>query len=142
MCSFKNTLEKNSDQIGITGSLICLVHCILTSGIILGSSFISHHAHHGHHHHTFDFWGIVDLSMILVSGVAVYFATRKCLKHTHSKLMWVCYLAYLASTISKYLGFEPLELSLLSYAASISLIGLHIKNIYKARKSLLQQKAI
>ncbi|NLR89755.1 MerC domain-containing protein [Flammeovirga agarivorans] len=133
MCTIKETLRKKSDQIGITGSFICLVHCMLTSGLIIGSSLMQH-GHEHHHHHTLDFWGFVDLSMILVSGVAVYFTTKKCQHHLHAKVMWIVYLLYVITCILKYFGFEPMWLSILSYTASIALISLHLKNLFHTKK--------
>ncbi|NLR89577.1 MerC domain-containing protein [Flammeovirga agarivorans] len=124
-------LEKYADQIGFTGSFFCLVHCILTSGLIFISSTVSHiHDGHDHDHgHVFDFWGVLDISMILVGGVAVYFASKK----THSKPikwgLWLSYLVYATSMLIKYVGFEPVWLAVLSYTASFALIALHLANL-------------
>ncbi|NME67866.1 MerC domain-containing protein [Flammeovirga aprica] len=126
---------KYTDQIGITGSFVCLVHCIITSGIMIGSSVISHSSHHHHEHiHQLDIWGIIDISMIVVSGIAVYFSTKKCSsKETRSHIMWGSYLVYSLSMISKYFGFEPAWLSIISYAMSFVLIGSHLMNLKECK---------
>ncbi|NLR94485.1 MerC domain-containing protein [Flammeovirga agarivorans] len=134
MYALKREFIRYTDQIGITGSFVCLVHCIITSGVMIGSSFLSHSTHHHHDHihhiHQLDIWGMIDLSMIVISGMAVYFSTLKCSAQSlQNKLMWGSYIIYALSMISKYIGFEPVWLSGLSYAMSFMLIGLHLRNI-------------
>lgn len=132
MFSIKKEFIKYTDQIGITGSFICLIHCIITSGLMIGSSFLSHASHHhGHHHHYLDIWGIIDISMILVSGIAVYFSTQKCHEQLMKSVMWVSYIIYSLTMLVKYIGFEPTWLSILSYTMSFVLIGGHFINLKK-----------
>ncbi|KXX67971.1 MerC domain-containing protein [Flammeovirga sp. SJP92] len=134
MYTLKREFIKYTDQIGITGSFICLIHCIITSGVMIGSSIISHSSHHHHHDHIhqLDIWGIIDLSMIVISGIAVYFSTKKCSSsEARSIVMWVSYIVYSVCMLSKYFGFEPLWLSILSYTMSFVLIGSHLMNLKK-----------
>lgn len=131
MFSIKKEFIKYTDQIGITGSFICLVHCIITSGFMIGSSILSHTSpHHGHHHYL-DIWGIIDLSMIAISGGAVYFSTKKCNDLLHKYMMWVSYSIYALTMLLKYFGIEPTWLCIVSYTMSFILIGGHIINIKK-----------
>lgn len=122
-------ISKYADQIGFTGSLFCLIHCILTSGIIVVSSAVSHIDEHAHHSHVLDFWGYLDISMIIISGLAVYFAVRKTHSDFLKKSMWIFYLLYAVSMLVKYIGYEPMWLALLSYAASFGLIISHLVNL-------------
>ncbi|KXX67625.1 MerC domain-containing protein [Flammeovirga sp. SJP92] len=131
-----NTLKKEfyryTDQIGITGSFICLIHCIITSGLMIGSTVMSNASHHHEHahHHTLDVWGMIDLSMVVVSGIAVYFSTLKSTdEEFQNKLMWATYIVYSFCMLSKYMGFEPVGLTYLSYLMSFSLIGMHTVNL-------------
>ncbi|OHX67656.1 MerC domain-containing protein [Flammeovirga pacifica] len=137
MKSLNNRIEKYADQIGFTGSLFCLIHCILTSGVIIFSSAVSHmHEGHDHSHaHSLDFFGMLDISMVLIGGIAVYFASKK----THVKWMkvgmWLSYLVYATTMLVKYAGFEPMWLAIISYTASFSLIALHLMNLKKAHSN-------
>ena len=131
------TIFKYSDQIGISGSLLCLIHCFITSGVLILSTTASHmhnHSHHHGHHHHLDFWGWIDITMILVSGLAIYGATRDSSLNTRH-MMWLIFSVYAASMISKYFGFEPLGLTLVSYLSSFSLIGFHLVNLWRKHKS-------
>ncbi|MBD0404850.1 MerC domain-containing protein [Flammeovirga sp. EKP202] len=138
MYLLKKEFIRYTDQIGITGSFICLVHCIITSGVMIGSSIVSlsahHHGHdHGHHHHL-DFFGILDISMILVSGIAVYFASQKSHDPLLKNIMWGSYSLYSVSMLVKYIGFEPTWITVVSYSMSLVLIGCHLINL-KSHKS-------
>ena len=127
--SLKAKISKYADQIGISGSAICLVHCILTSGIMILSTTASH-LHCGHHHsHELDLWGFIDLSMIFISGIAVYFASKKAHAPILKNLMWFSYLIYAITMSSKFAGFEPVWLTIISYLASFLLIGAHLYNL-------------
>ena len=117
------------DQIGLSGSLICLVHCIATSGFLLYTTVAAHSHHHGHHHHhSLDFWGWMELGLLLMAGIAVYLTTR-CVSQNKRRLMWTLFCIFFLTMISKYLGFEPLWLSLVSYASSFGLILAHLSNL-------------
>ncbi|ANQ50904.1 MerC domain-containing protein [Flammeovirga yaeyamensis] len=131
--SLRLRLERYADQIGFTGSLFCLIHCILTSGVIIFTSALSH-AHEGHDHahsHTMDFFGVLDISMVLIGGIAVYFASRKSCIRWMKVGMWMSYLVYATTMLVKYAGFEPMWLAVISYSASFSLIALHFMNMKK-----------
>ncbi|NME70680.1 MerC domain-containing protein [Flammeovirga aprica] len=128
----RHQISKYADQIGFTGSLFCLIHCILTSGVIVISSAVSHMDGHDHGHdhaHTLDLWGFLDISMILVGGIAVYFAVKKTKSDFLKNGMWLFYLIYASSMMMKYVGYEPLWLAIVSYAASTGLILSHLYNL-------------
>ncbi|TRX67714.1 MerC domain-containing protein [Flammeovirga kamogawensis] len=128
----QDKVTQYADQIGFTGSLFCLIHCILTSGVIVVSSAMSH-VHEAHSHaHQIDFWGILDLSMIAISGIAVWFASRK--THTPSLKfgMWTSYMVYAVTMLIKYVGYEPTWLAVTSYVASLLLIACHLINLRQA----------
>lgn len=125
----KQKLSQYADQIGFTGSLFCLIHCILTSGVIVVSSAVSHIDEHEHHSHVLDIWGYLDISMIIISGIAVYFAARKTFSEPLKMIMWSFYCLYAASMLVKYTGYEPMWLAVLSYVASFGLIISHLVNL-------------
>ena len=62
--------HSKADYMGMAGSILCLIHCLITPALALGSS-LSVHSH--------AVGGIFNLDylFILVNGIAVYFATRE-----------------------------------------------------------------
>jgi hypothetical protein len=57
-----------ADYIGILGSVLCIIHCLLMPALAFGSSYASHHEHVG--------MLSLDYFFILINGIAVYYATR------------------------------------------------------------------
>lgn len=128
--SVQHKLIRYSDHIGISGSVFCLIHCIITSGVLILSTAGSHLHHHDlhDHHHAFDIWAIIDLSMILISGLAIFWATSKSSLKT-KRTMWIIFTIYALTMLLKYIGMETMGITILSYASSFSLIGFHLFNI-------------
>lgn len=135
MLTIQNKLIKYSDHIGVSGSFFCLIHCIITSGVLILSTASSHIQHHHDHHHLFDAWAIIDLSMVLISGLAIHWATSKSTLRT-KKIMWIIFAVYALSMLFKYVGFEPLGITIISYTSSLGLIVFHLINLkHKHNKS-------
>lgn len=125
-----STITKYADHIGASGSFFCLIHCILTSGILIASTAGAHMHADGqlHHHHHLDLWGIIDLSMILISGLAIHWATKPS-EILVKQVMWGIYLVYALTMLGKYVGIENQITTLISYSASFALIGFHLWNL-------------
>lgn len=58
-----------ADFVGIAGSLLCLIHCLITPALAIGGSLSAHEQLAVGPLH-------LDYFFILINGVAVYFATR------------------------------------------------------------------
>ncbi|MEH0157897.1 MerC domain-containing protein [Limibacter armeniacum] len=129
-----NKLNRYADYIGITGSSLCLVHCILTSGATLISALMAH-THGNEHHHELNFWGWMDLSMIVVSIVAVYFAA-KATHHVFIKTMlWGFLTLFVASTMGKFIMPHPAAwIEIIGWGGSLGLITTHFTNLYICRR--------
>lgn len=134
MLTTQNKLIKYSDHLGISGSVFCLIHCIITSGVLIFSTASSHMDHHHNHHHVFDAWAVIDLSMIVISGLAIYWATHEC-SIKIKKSMWFLFSIYALSMILKYVGYEPLGITIISYASSFGLIVFHLINLRQKHKN-------
>jgi len=117
----KNTQgHGKADYIGIAGSVLCIVHCLLVPALALGSSF-------SHNHHSSAGLLSLDYFFILINAIAVYYATRD-----HKSLPLRILLWGALSLFSVSLIFENQNgiFTLLGYAGSGLLIVGHLLNIY------------
>jgi hypothetical protein len=114
-----------ADYIGILGSILCIIHCLLVPALAFGSSMA-----HDHHAHA----GLLSLDyfFILVNGIAVYFATRAHKSWPIRLLLWGALSIFAVSLI-----FEASHhaFSWLGYLGSALLITGHLINLYKCQIS-------
>jgi hypothetical protein len=104
---------KKYDLIGIISSVLCLVHCLVPSFILLGSQFASGFIDH----ETF------DIVFLIVSTLAVL-ASRDSKKHI-KLLMWTSLVALSASIMMEHM----LVMEIISYIAALGLVIAHSLNI-------------
>jgi len=124
-------IKKYADQIGISGSVLCLIHCLALP--FLG--ILSIGASSGSHGHTHFFVGD-DIIFALVAIVAAYFAA----KNTEQTALKVIFL-----TLSITFGFSLIVSELyhtlegiiyLSHFCAMGLIVVHIYHYIQTRKRL------
>ncbi len=108
-----------ADYIGILGSVLCIIHCLLMPALAFGSTFASHHQHAG--------MLSLDYFFILVNGVAVYYATRNHKSLPVRILLWGALTIFSVSLILE--GTHP-AFAWLGYAGSALLIVGHLVNLY------------
>ena len=112
-----------ADYIGIAGSVLCIIHCILVPVIAIGGSLSHEHHHHG------GFMSL-DYFFILINGIAVYFATKE---HGSTFLQYFLWSAFSLFAISLvFEGVSPI-FNWLGYAGSALLIVGHFANLYLCR---------
>ena len=114
-----------ADYIGVAGSVLCLVHCLITPALALGSSLsISHHTAGGG----------LDYLFIVVNGVAVFFATRDHRSFALRLFLWVSFALFSVSLLLEHNidGFK-----ILGYVGSGLLILGHLYNLIYCRTSRL-----
>lgn len=128
MCYFCNIMyldmksvhsHNKADYIGILGSVLCIIHCILVPALAFGSSVASHHSHDGLRY--------LDFLFILINGVAVYYATRH---HKSLPLRILLWGALALFSVSLLFEGKHAIFSWLSYAGSALLIVGHLINLY------------
>ncbi|NIJ51527.1 MerC domain-containing protein [Dyadobacter arcticus] len=107
-----------ADYIGILGSVLCIIHCMLMPALAFGS-IASHHAHTG--------LRSLDYVFIVINGLAVYYATRSHKSLPLGILLWGALTLFSTSLI-----FEGRHqvFSWLGYAGSALLIVGHFINLY------------
>ncbi|MPR35306.1 MerC domain-containing protein [Salmonirosea aquatica] len=114
--------HSKADYMGIAGSVLCLIHCLITPVLALGTSLTAHS-------HTI---GVIDLDyfFILINGVAVYFATRE---HRNPLLRLFLWSAFLLFSVSLILENYFPAFRTLGYLGSGLLIAGHVYNLIYCR---------
>ncbi len=112
--------HNKADYIGILGSALCIVHCLLVPALAFGSTVATHHEHHA---------GLrsLDFLFILINGVAVYYATRN---HKSLPLKIFLWGALVLFSFSLLFEGKHVVFSWLGYAGSALLIIGHLINLY------------
>ncbi|GAA4846248.1 MerC domain-containing protein [Algivirga pacifica] len=130
--------QKYADYIGITGSTICLIHCIGTSGLMLFSSLVPgmHEHHQGVHEHHLDFWGMVDVFMLALTALAVVWASKSTHHGGVKLLLWVFLFLFMVATLIKYTAFTMQWIEVTAWMASFGLIATHLYNLYLCRRGV------
>ncbi len=77
----KTHSHNKADYIGILGSVLCIIHCILLPAVTFGVSL-----GHAHTHNSGLF--SLDLLFILINAVAVYYATKTHASAGLKMLLW------------------------------------------------------
>ncbi|MBT32929.1 MAG: hypothetical protein CMO01_25000 [Thalassobius sp.] len=121
--------RKYADQIGISGSIICLLHCVFFPLLgILGTSAAT-----GVHDHEHIFLGD-DFLFVLIGIIAVYYAAKNTPNRKIKLSLWFFIGLFSVSLITS----ESIETySWLTYLSHISAAGLvitHAYNFIKIRK--------
>ncbi len=124
-------INRYADQLGIAGSVICIIHCMalpLLVGLLTAYT----------HSKTPSWeWGM-DLSFILLAFIAVRMASKTTLSILR-KILWSFFIVFSISVIlSGILSYSHY----LTYIGSLGLIVTHILNIYYKRKHLAQTASL
>ncbi|CCH02701.1 hypothetical protein FAES_4702 [Fibrella aestuarina BUZ 2] len=117
-----------ADYLGITGSVLCLIHCLVTPVLVMTSTLLSHESLR------VGFLSL-DYVFIAINIAAVWSAAR----HT-SRVIGRCLWAFLALFVAGLLLESTYEsAAYLAYAASLGLVGTHVANIRHCRKTHAHQ---
>lgn len=115
-------LRHRADYIGITGSVLCIIHCVATPILLLTTTLLTHNSLR---------LGFLSLDYVFigVNILAVWSASR----HTSRKLataLW-CFLTLFAAALL----FEDLheKVKYVAYVASLGLVITHLANIRYCR---------
>jgi hypothetical protein len=110
-----------ADYIGILGSALCIVHCLLVPALAFGTTTIAH----DHHAHT----GLLSLDyfFIVINGAAVYFATKEHKSLPLRILLWSALSIFAVSLLLE--NVNPI-FTVLGYIGSGLLIAGHLTNLY------------
>lgn len=116
-------LSRKADYIGITGSVLCLIHCMITPVLLMTTTALRHeHLHIG--------YLSLDYVFIGVNVAAVYFATKNNRSMPVKRALWGFLILFAIGIVFENVseGFQ-----LLGYAASAGLVMTHLVNIRQHR---------
>jgi hypothetical protein len=109
-----------ADYIGIAGSILCILHCLIVPALAFSSTLA-----HSHHVNT----GLISLDyfFILVNGLAVFYATRDHKSLSLRIFLWGALSLFAVSLIFEH---QYQVFTWLGYVGSGLLIIGHLINIY------------
>ncbi len=120
----KVDLDKKADYLGIAGSILCIVHCLVTPVLIMTSTLLKDELVRT------SFAGL-DYAFIGVNIIAVYFATR----HATSPIIKMALWGFLSLfSVALLLENNSRVFEYLTYAASIGLVLTHMANLRQHRQ--------
>jgi MerC mercury resistance protein len=118
-------ITNRADYVGITGSFLCLIHCIATPFLLMSSAWLKQSEAFRESFHSLDY------VFIGINIVAVYFATR----NHHSTGLIAKSLWFFLGVFTVAILFEDhgTFFEYLGYFASLGLITTHFLNIRHCR---------
>lgn len=118
-----DSLSRKADYIGITGSVLCMLHCLITPVLLLSSSVFQHSS-------VRIGYLSLDYLFIGVNVLAVYLATRHYAPPAIKRSLW----AFLSLfTIALLLENSVPVFRYMAYVASAGLVITHALNIRQHR---------
>lgn len=112
-------LSRKADYVGITGSVLCIIHCLITPVLLMSTALLQDE------HLRFGYLSL-DYIFIGVNIVAVYFATRHYAPPAIKKSLW-SFLTLFAVAI--FLEDVDPVFEYIGYLASAGLVISHLFNI-------------
>lgn len=118
-------LSRKADYIGITGSVLCIIHCLITPVLLLTSSMFQNSTLR---------LGYLSLDYVFigVNIVAVYFATRHYAPLAIKRSLWGFLFLFAAALLLE--DTAPV-FEYIAYTASAGLVITHLLNIRQHRLS-------
>ena len=129
MFSFQISRGKDqSDLLGAIASGLCLIHCLATPFLFVAHAGVHAHGHHdGHHAESPFWWGLIDITLLIVSLTAVYWSVKNTSKQWMKYALYASW-AFLAFIILNE-KFEMMHLAeAWVYFPALSLVVLHVYN--------------
>lgn len=118
-------INDKADYVGITGSVLCVIHCLITPVLLVTSNVLQHDALRV---------GYLSLDYVFigVNIVAVYFATRHYAAPAVRVSLWSFLTVFAVAVVLEDMNpfFEYL-----GYAASFGLVITHLVNIRQHRQN-------
>lgn len=114
--------KSNSDLLGAGASFLCLIHCLATPFLFVAQAGVA-----THHVESPAWWGLIDITLLVVSLAAVYWAAQKSSRQWVKialSVSWLCLALIILN--EKVEGVHLAEEWI--YLPTVCLIGLHLYN--------------
>ncbi len=117
------------DTIGIVASVLCMIHCIATPFLFIAKACTAACCADAP-----VWWQTIDYIFIVISFVAIFFATKNTTKKWISIALWSSWTLLLLSILNERLqtGLLP---ELFIYLPALAIVGLHFYNLKYCRCS-------
>lgn len=120
---FTNTITKpNSDSIGATATVLCLIHCIATPLLFIAQTNATHH-----NHSVPLWWKSIDFIFVAISFFAVFWSVRNTQIQWIKTAFWIAWAALTFVILNEKLELIHLAEAVI-YAPALALVSLHIYN--------------
>ncbi|WP_234735129.1 MerC domain-containing protein [Tellurirhabdus bombi] len=116
-------LSKKADYVGITGSVLCVIHCLITPVLLMTTALANDHALR-------DGYLSLDYVFIGINIIAVYSATRHNTSPLIKKALWGFLSLFVVALVLEEVS--PI-FEYLAYTASAGLVVTHFANIRYCR---------
>ena len=120
-------IDINSDHIGVTASSLCMLHCFFTPLLFLSQATSV----------TFTqeipfLWKLLNYLFLFISFLAIYYTAKNSSKLSVKVLLVTTWLILSSLIINEFFEISSIP-EIYTYAAAISLSGLHIYNLKYCR---------
>ncbi len=120
---FKNNILK-ADNIGALAGFLCLIHCIATPLLFVvkacTASCCASDVVPG-------WWKFIDYVFLIVSFLAIYYATKKTAQMWIKVALWLSWVALAAIILNEFFEFVLLSEQAI-YIPALAIVGLHLYN--------------
>ncbi len=117
---FRTSLK--ADYVGAIASLLCLVHCAATPFLFLVKTCARSCCVD-----VPTWWQLIDYGFLGISGLAIYYATKRSTKYWMQIALWSAWGALLFTIVNEGWGVVSLPEGV-SYLPALVIVGLHLYN--------------
>ena len=117
------TLSNKADLIGVSASILCMLHCAATPFIFIATACSASCCKDAPF-----WWGSLDFIFLFISFFAVNRATQLSTKPWIKLVFWLSWLLLMGSVFLEQIGKNP-DIFYLKHSAALSLIGFHLFNL-------------
>ena len=125
--SLMKSITINSDHVGVTASSLCMLHCFFTPLLFVSQATSIVFTQEIHF-----LWQSLNYVFLLISILAIYHTVKNSTKLSVKVLLVLTWLILSSLIINEFFEISSLP-EIYTYAAAISLSGLHIYNLKYCR---------
>ena len=124
MANILNIQKTKADSIGIVASGLCLIHCIATPFLFIAKACTASCCASAS---VPSWWKLIDYLFLVISFLAIYYATKKLTKKWVQLALWGAWIILLFTVLNETLGFISIPESFI-YFPALSIVILHFYN--------------